>query len=590
MAKHLAPPSTKSLSRQRSMCFLLEPQRVQGSDFVNLLCRIGYPGAQDLKGEDFDWLCEGNEEIQHFLGWLCEVIDQRNVLSSEQLEAYNVLLESGQPLLEAEEIQNLLKGKDKGDDDEWEMEDMKSLEELEAELQGLRSLKAHRLQSRNKMESLGLTLLHNRLSWEKIEKKLEKNLNQVKEELCTLNSRCNSTLVSLRENVKELGRCHSTQMASSLFVSSLDLEGYLRMEDTCWEQVEEHAKRVLPVTEEDLEKLRKTQMEMGKESERLRTAWASQRMQLSIALGTLNGNMEALAWLDGGSGEQVWDPLRLPMLEREVQFLELEVEALQRQRLLGLVCEASLGLCLPALHGWVQSEKHRLSQVEQNQALVAEVLLSQFSRLQQVELGIHTEMRQHCQTERGLRELRVEMENRIYQLGKRLLGQRDVRTFPQWLVPLHMDSKDQTAVSLSAMLEHPSKQKEFFPKYEVLQRQAASLLQELRALSGLYHEPLEQTARLERDCELLHQSLCRGSRNLQLQDPNLTLTLETLFSNVSQFNYWFLDFLRELEHKKNLLQTSCWAQGRKLYVLFYKDPALLASMVEDLEQRVKDLQ
>ncbi|XP_044124845.1 HAUS augmin-like complex subunit 3 [Bufo gargarizans] len=588
MAKHLAPPPTKSLSRQRSSCFLLEPQRIQGSDFVKMLHLIGYPGAQDLKGEDFDWLCEDNEEVQLFLGWFCEVVDQRNALSSEQIEAYNTLLDSGQPLLEAEELQNLCQVGDKGDGG-WEMEDMRSLEELEAELQSLRTLKTHRLQCRNKIESLALTLRRHRLSLEKSEMELEKNLSYTKEELLTLNSRCNSTLLRLGDMVTELGQYHSAQSAASVFLSSLDLEEYIRLEDTCWEQVEENAKEVLPVKEEDLERQRKAQQEMEKESERVRTVWASQRMQLSITLGTQNGNKEALAWLDRRSREQVWDPLHLPLVERELQSLEVEVEALQTQRLPGLVREASFGLCLPAHHGWVQAEKHRLSQVDQSQAPVAEAILNQLSRLQLVELGLQAEMRQHRQTERDLKGLKIEMGNRSCELGKRILGQRDLRVSPQWLTPLRMDSKDHTAVRLSAMMETPSRKKELFPKYEALQRQAASLVQELKSLSGIFHGPLPQTRSLEHDCEELHQSLCRGTRNLQLRDPNLILTLETLLSNVSQFNHWFLDFLRDLERKKLDIQAPYMAQERQLYVLFYRDPSLLASIVQDLEQRVREL-
>lgn len=588
MAKHLVPPPTKSLTRKRSTCFLPEPQPVHGSDFVEMLRLVGYPGAQDLKGEDFDWLCEGNKEVEFFLGWLCEVVDQRNALSNEQLEAYNTLLESGQPLLESEEVQSLCKGGDKGDG-EWEMEDMGSLEDLEAELQSLRALKAHRLQCRNKTESLGLTLFRNRLSLEKSEKELEKTLTHTKDELSTLNSRCNSTLLRLKDMVTELGQHHSNQSTAGIFLSSLDLEGYIRLEDTCWEQVEENAKEVLPVKKEDLEKQRKAQQEMEKESERVRTAWASQRMQLSIALGTLKGNMEALAWLDGCSGEQVWDPQCFPLVERQVQSLEVEVEALQTQRLPGIVCEASLGLCLPAHHGWVQTEMHRLSQVDQSQAPVVEAILNQLSRLHLVELGLQAEMREQRQTERDLRELKVEMGNRSCELAQRILGPRDLRFSPQWLTPLRMDSKDHTAVRLSSMLDNPSRQKELFPKYEALQRQAASLVQELMSLSGVFHGPLPQTTSLEEDCEELHQSLCRGTRNLQLRDPNLVLTLETLSSSVSQFNQWFLDCHRDLERKKMAIQTSYLDQGRQLYVLFYRDPSLLASIVQDLEQRVKDL-
>nr|DBA20484.1 TPA: hypothetical protein GDO54_017258 [Pyxicephalus adspersus] len=575
------------LSRNRSTCFLLDPPRVQGSDFVEMLRLIGYPGAQDLKGEDFDWLCEGSEEVEVFLSWLCTAIDQKNVLTSEQLDAYDALLNSGQPLLEADELHDLCKGANE-DEVEWEMEDKKSLEELEAELQSLRTLKVHRLQSRNKLESLQLTLLHNRLSLEKVERQEEKNLSNAKEELSNLNSRCNAALVKLREKAKELGEYHTTKSSPSIFLSTIDLDSYIKLEDTCWEKVMQNAKDVLPVKEEDLEKERKVQIEMDKESKRVQTAWSSQKIQLSIAQATLNGNKEALNWLDRNA-EQVWDPLRLPLLDREIQTLEAEVESLQIEKLPSLVREASVDLCLPAHQGWVQTEKQRLSRIDQDQAPVAEALFTQMSRLQLVELGLQVEMREHRKTECELRGLKNEMGSLCGEHRRRTLGPRELRGTPQWLPPLRVDSKDHTAVRLSVMLENPSRQKELFPKYETLQRQAGALLQELTALSSIHHGPLTQTSSLERDCEELHQCLCCGTRNLQLRDPTLTLAFEVLSSGVSEFNQCCLDCLRDLERKKHAIQTSYLEHERQFYVLFYRDATMLAKLVQDLEQRVKEL-
>ncbi|XP_018411337.1 PREDICTED: HAUS augmin-like complex subunit 3 [Nanorana parkeri] len=589
MAKLLNAPPTSRLSRQRSTCFLLDSAHVKGSDFVEMLHLIGYPGAQDLKGEDFDWLCEGSEELEVFLSWLCSAVDQKNVLTSEQLEAYDALLDSGQPLLEADELQDLCHGANEAEGDS-RTEHTKSLEELEAELQSLQTLKAHRLQCRNKLESLGLTLFHSRLSLEKVERQEEKCLSNTKEELSTLNSRCNAALVRLREMATELGDYHTGKSCQGIFLSSVDLDGYIKLEETCWKQVEQNAMEALPVKEEDLEKERKAHTEMEKESNRVRTAWSSQKIQLSFALATLNGNMEALKWLDRNVGEQVWDPQRLPLMEREVQMLEAEVESLQLQRLPPLVCEASVGLCLHAHQGWVHTERQRLAWIDQEQAPVAEAVLSQLSRLQLVELGLQVEMREYHRTERDLRTLKTDMGSLVGELGRRILGPREPWTTPQWLPPIRVDSKDHTAVRLSVMLENPSRQKELFPKYEALQRQAGALLQEMTALSTIHDGPLPQTSSLEHCCEELQHCLCRGTRNLQLRDPTLTQAFEALYSGVAQFNQCCLECLRDLEKKKQSIQTSYLEQERQFYVLFYQNSTLLAQLVQDMEQRVKELQ
>ncbi|XP_073404830.1 HAUS augmin-like complex subunit 3 [Dendrobates tinctorius] len=581
MANHLVPPPT--LSRQHSASFLFEPQRVQGSDFVEMLRVIGFPGVHNMKGADFDWLCESSEEVQRFLAWFCEVVDERNVLTPEQLEEYSSLLDSGEQILETNEIQNLCKNGDKSDA-RREKEDIRSLKELEAELQSLQSVKSHFIQSRNKIESLGLTLSQNRISLQKSEKELETSLNKTKRELCTLNQNGNAALERLRLLISELGQCHSMQYPGHIFLSSADIEGYTTFEDACLEKIEDMAKRMLPVKDEHLDKRTKS---MEKESDQLRTSWASQKIELCICLGYLHGHMESIAWLEAHSGQRVWDPLHLPVLKREVQSLEAAILILQTQRLPSLVCEASLGLYLAAHNEKIDAEKQRLLRVGRSQAPVAEALIGQLSRLQFVELSLQREQQIHQKTERSLRELKMALADKASALEKRI--QRDPKSLFSWLKPLRMDSKDHTALRLSQMLLNPSRQKELFPKYEALQRQAESDLKDLMSLSNFFRDPIMQTFLLEHNCELLYKSLCRGTRNMQLRDPTLVLAFESLTSSVSQFNQWILDFFRELEHKKQSIQTSYLKQGRQLYVLFYQDPDLLARIVQDLEQRVADL-
>ncbi|KAM3912161.1 HAUS augmin-like complex subunit 3 [Leptodactylus fuscus] len=584
----MAPPSTRNLSRQRSTCFLLEPQRVQGSDFVEMLRLIGYPNAKNLKGEDFDWLCEGSEEVQLFLGWLCEVVDQRNAVSDEQLDAYNALMDSGQPILDTEELQSICKSGEKLEV-ELEMEDTRSLQELEEELQTLKALKTHRLHFRNKMESLGMTLHHKTLSLEQAEKEHEKNMNRAKDGITTLNARCNSNLQGLRNQVLELGEYFTSLRTDNILLSSLNLEGFMKLEDTCWKQIEQNATGLLPIKVEDLESQKEAKRDMEKENERLRTSWASQRIQQSVSFGFLNGNLACLHWLQGKSGDQVWNHELLPFLEREVKSLEKQIENIQAETLTNLMFDVSLGVCMPILKAWTRYEQSILTQVSESQAVAAEAILRKLTRLQSVELGLQLERRYHDQTEQELKDLKMELVEQSSLLGKRMLGQRDLRVSPQWLTPLRVDSRDHTGVRLCTMLEKPSKHKELFPKYEAVQSQGEALVQELKSMSAIFCDPLPQTSCLESDTEELHLVMCRGTQNLQLRDVELALASEALLARVSQFNHWFLDFFRDLERKKMAIQTSYMAQGRQLYVHFYQDPTLLARIVEDLEQRVKDL-
>lgn len=67
-----------------------------GKEFVEILTKIGYPKASELNGEDFDWLFESSED-KSFLEWFCGTVNEQHVLSEEELQDFNRLLESGSP-------------------------------------------------------------------------------------------------------------------------------------------------------------------------------------------------------------------------------------------------------------------------------------------------------------------------------------------------------------------------------------------------------------------------------------------------------------------------------------------------------------
>ncbi|XP_075441215.1 HAUS augmin-like complex subunit 3 [Ascaphus truei] len=568
------------LSRQRSSCFLLDPPRPRGAEFVETLRLIGYPGADALQGQDFDWLCEDSGgEAELFVGWFCGAVGQQNVLSAEQLDAYQNLLASGQPLLEADELQSVSVAGRAGEEEE----DGAGVAELEAEVQSLQSLRLQLLRCRNKLQSRGVALGRCRQALQAWEGEQERGLHDTKEESAGLNSRSNRAWAQLRETAAGLGELHGAPGGGGVFLSRLGLEAYMGLEEASWGPVQEWARGTLPT---EVEREGRARREMEKEGGRVRTVWTSQMVQLSRARATLCGQEEALSWAGGRGGEQMWDPLWFQALEREIQTLEGEVETLQAQRLPALAWESSVGTCLPAHRGWLQAEERRLGQAERGQALAGEALLGQLARVQLLELGLQVERRDLQQTEGRLRELGAELGYRAGELERRVSGPW---VSSQRLTPIRIDSRDHTALRLSAMLDDPANQKELFPKYEALQRRGASLLQEVTSLSGKRQGPLPQVGGLEQECDDLHRGVCHGTRRLQLREPSLTLSLEAVTSAASQLNQWLLDFLRDLKCKRAALQNSRLGQERQLYVSFYQDPALLAKVVEDLERRVREI-
>lgn len=80
-----------------------------GSDFVEALSNLNYPGASSLKGSEFDWLFDCAPENLHFLRFFCRTLKQSNVLTTEEAHAFQQLQNSGKPLLDEAALAEVLK-------------------------------------------------------------------------------------------------------------------------------------------------------------------------------------------------------------------------------------------------------------------------------------------------------------------------------------------------------------------------------------------------------------------------------------------------------------------------------------------------
>ncbi|XP_078132081.1 HAUS augmin-like complex subunit 3 [Sander vitreus] len=132
---------------------------LDGSQFVDAVGRLGYPGASSLKASDFDWLFDCAPENLHFLRFVCRTLNQSNVLTKEEAHAFQELRKSGKPFLDEAALGELLKtiGPTDGSSANilgsssssaaFAAEGNVAIEDLEAELQALRkekALKQHR--------------------------------------------------------------------------------------------------------------------------------------------------------------------------------------------------------------------------------------------------------------------------------------------------------------------------------------------------------------------------------------------------------------------------------------------------------------
>lgn len=137
-----------------------------GSDFVEALSNLSYPGASLLKGSEFDWLFDCAPENLHFLRFFCRTLKRSNVLTTEEANAFQQLQNSGKPLLDEAALAEVLKSTSdessrsflgpmsSSSSSVFAVEGDVTVDDLEAELQALRKEKELKQKRYNRLQLL----------------------------------------------------------------------------------------------------------------------------------------------------------------------------------------------------------------------------------------------------------------------------------------------------------------------------------------------------------------------------------------------------------------------------------------------------
>uniref|UniRef100_A0A452FAE9 HAUS augmin-like complex subunit 3 N-terminal domain-containing protein n=1 Tax=Capra hircus TaxID=9925 RepID=A0A452FAE9_CAPHI len=177
-----------------------------------------------LNGEDFDWLFVENEP---FLKWFCGNVNEQNILSEEELEAFSILQKSGKPILEGAALDEVLKTCKTSDLKTPTLND-KELEKLEDEVQTLQKLKNLKIQRRNKCQLMASVTSHKSLRLNAKEEETNKKLKQSQGILNATDTVMNFTLLLMMF----FRRSNLGQGTNPLvFLSQFSLQNYLSQEE-----------------------------------------------------------------------------------------------------------------------------------------------------------------------------------------------------------------------------------------------------------------------------------------------------------------------------------------------------------------------
>nr|XP_026250997.1 HAUS augmin-like complex subunit 3 isoform X4 [Urocitellus parryii] len=507
-----------------------------GNEFVETLKKIAYPKADILNGEDFDWLFE-NAEDESFLKWFCGNVNEHNVLSEKELEAFTILQKSGKPILEGSALDEVLKTCKTSDLKTPKLDD-KELEKLEDEVQTLQRLKNLKIQRRNKYQLMASVSSHKSLRLNAKKEESTKKLKQSQGILSSVNTKLSNELQALTDGVTKLMMFfrHSNLGQGTnpmVFLSQFSLEKYLSQEE------QSTAALTLYTKKQFFQGIHEVVESSNEENFQL----------LDIHTPSICDNQEILE-------------------ERRLEMARLQLAYICAQhQLINLKANNS---SMKSSIKWTEENLHNLTS----------------------KLSYELELRKHWDTYRQLENLVQELSQSNMMLYQRLEMLTDPSVFQQINPRNTIDTKDYSTHRLYQLLEGENKKRELFVTHGNLEeaaeklKQDVSLVQDQLAITAQEHFLF--LSKLNNNVDVLCDVLYQGGNQLLLSDQELTEQFHQVESQLNKLNHLLTDILADVKTKRKILATNKLHQmERELYVYFLKDGDYLKDVVENLENQSK---
>ncbi|XP_055651421.1 HAUS augmin-like complex subunit 3 [Falco peregrinus] len=593
-----------------------------GNDFVKTLKKIGYPKADELNGDDFDWLFESLES-RLFLEWFCGNVNEQYVVSEKELQDFDNLLESGKPILEGsalDEALRTLKPIDSKDSSQEEEEE--ELKKLEDELQTLQKLKNLQIHRHNKLQMMISANSHVLETLTSKEKEVHKDLKEGLEAFNAANSKLNNELISLMDAAKKLASFFTASYSEQgsdlhpVFFSQLSLDKYLSREEQstaalasylgksgglCMsEWVENSHEGSFQLVDTSKQVACDDSNEVCEESQeiaRLQTAYICAQHQLirmqseeesvSSAIKCAENMLQSL---NKDVGKQENFAARISSFNDEISRIKQDITRISNEELVPLVKENAQLLITPVVKGYLDHQIAQQGCYASRQDEICRHLVRQKASFELIELAYEMELKKHkeicCQVEslvESLKQSSNELQQRLHLITEPTQHAKPRNT---------ISSKDGFSCRLYQLLEGENKKQQLFKTYESLEQMAQKLKQDCATVQDqLAASSQEQSlllSRLKSDVETLHGALYHGENQIQFGSRELTEQFNQLEVDLNKLSQLLVDLTANVKSKRNFLESNKLHQmERDLYMYFFKDEDYLKELVEKLEQQSK---
>ncbi|XP_007439977.1 HAUS augmin-like complex subunit 3 [Python bivittatus] len=591
-----------------------------GARFIETLKRTGYLKADSLNGEDFDWLFETLED-KSFLEWFCTALNERHVLSKEELQSFNALLKSSKPILGEEALDEVLKISKPFDlntnNDEEEEENLKMLEDEFQTLQKIKQLKIHR---RNKLQIMASANSFVSLKIKERGEEEPKILKEGQGNFMAMNIKINNELQILTEGVKKLASFFAVAAGQELdphpvLLTQLALDNYLYQEEQSTGALTSYTKKqffqgiselVESSNEENFQLVHISKpcscegsndiCDERLELTRLQMAYICAQHQL-IQQRAKNLSMRSgLQWAEKSicslkktRGKENFEA-KISSLNNDIAKIKIDLSQINSETLSLLIKENAELLNMPVVKGDFDLQIARQDYYISRQDQICNQLIKQKASFEFLQLAYEIEFQK-------LRENSRQLENivQVLESSSDILVRTTETSEPS--ISLHrtprstVESKDNAAHRMCQLLEGKNP-KQLFRTYERLEEMAEKLhLDSVSVLDQLVIAGQEQIlflSKMDADLTILHDSIYCKEQSVCLSNQELSEHFHQLEFQLNKINQLIMDFLADIKAKKKVLENNTLQQmERKLCMYFFNDEKRLKNVVERLEQQVK---